>query len=204
MPFSNNFQNSLVFHLSCINLDLHVDASRWGKLHYLHYVTSLLHLIGAQYISAGNTGHLHVCPDLCVEGWLMRLAKYFSITRLKLCLHHSYSTGPGIYTSKRTKSKGVAWGQGLLCCHKSMATCAITIIIISHLIGWTFQRMYTITMETSSVKCCTGKVSQQTISFMLASTRSDFGDRWKCWHGNFRDFRTTPIMCKWWLHQSLS
>ena len=35
-----------------------------------------------------------------------------------ICVCNSYSTGPGIYGSKWTESKGEAWGQGLLCCHK--------------------------------------------------------------------------------------
>ena len=30
----------------------------------------------------------------------------------EVCLRNSYSTGPGIYGSKRTKSEGVARGQG--------------------------------------------------------------------------------------------
>ena len=39
----------------------------------------------------------------------------------------------------------------------------------------------------------TGKASQQTTSFMLALIWSGFGNRRKCWCGNSRDFRTTPI-----------
>ena len=50
--------------------------------------------------------------------------------RVCVCIFSfSYCTVPWIYGSKQTESKGIAQGQGLFSSsHKSLATCAITII----------------------------------------------------------------------------
>ena len=54
--------------------------------------------------------------------------KYVNNPILNILLSNSYSMGPGIYGSKLTESEGVAEDKVQLRCHKSLATCAITVI----------------------------------------------------------------------------
>ena len=72
-----------------------------------------------------------------------RLSKgYFNVQSPNIIRVIVIAREPGISGSKPTESEGVARGRDKvgLRCHKSMATRAITVIIISHLIGGAWSR----------------------------------------------------------------